>query len=549
MKKTIFKNKFVQILCLFIGLFATVALLTQMPAWLEYAQANAETQGVGRTQATTLPAETQRIGEYTTQPTTDPTVLPSTEPTITPTIQHTTAASTTPAPTTPAPTTAVLTTPAPTTSEPTTVAPTTPAPTTPAPTTAASTTPAPTTAIPTTPTPTTQPPTQPTVPTGPVNPQNIVNNFGSNPKTDRNFTWITAKNAQPGFVEYCRLTDFTSFEADNILREPAITCLSDTNIGFRFIHKASLKNLQPGTEYVYRVGGGSGYSPQGVFKTEEASLQEFTFISTTDTQGASEKDYAAWNNTLETALKKFPDARFLLHTGDMVDDGESIWHWNQFMNSAKDTFMKLPILPVVGNHEANNKIGKNVNLKNFTDSFNLPDAGLEGIAPGTVYSIDYGEAHIAVLNTHFTKVSELRTQMAWLREDMSNSDKTWKLVAFHRSPYGGRCYADAGIFRSEWAPVFDELGIDLILTGHDHNYVRTYPLKGGKVVDEGKGTVYMVGNTGGVKFYDPVYYDFQQVCLQPKTQIYFAVTVSGSQLAVNVFDVIDNLVDTLTLKK
>ena len=120
---------------------------------------------------------------------------------------------------------------------------------------------------------------------------------------------------------------------------------------------------------------------------------------------------------------------------------------------------------------------------------------------------------------------------------------------FHRSPYGGRCYADAGIFRSEWAPVFDELGIDLILTGHDHNYVRTYPLKGGKVVEEGKGTVYMVGNTGGVKFYDPVYYDFQQVCLQPKTQIYFAVTVSGSQLAVNVYDIKDNLVDTLTLKK
>ena len=225
MKNSLFKNKLIQILCLFIALFATVAILTQLPAWLEKVQANAETQGTIQTPGTTLPTETheveQSVTQPTTRPTTEPTIRPSTEPTITTTTHPTT----TPEPTTPEPTT-----------QPTTAIPTTPKPTTPIPTTAAPTTPIPTTAvpttpIPTTPTPTTQPTTQPTAPTGPVYPQNIVNNFGSDPKTDRNFTWVTAKETQPGFVEYCKLTDFMSFEAANIIRAAAGSYLGPDQAG------------------------------------------------------------------------------------------------------------------------------------------------------------------------------------------------------------------------------------------------------------------------------------------------------------------------------
>ena len=94
-----------------------------------------------------------------------------------------------------------------------------------------------------------------------------------------------------------------------------------------------------------RVGSGNGFSSREASRLRRKELSEFTFIDITDSQGDSEKDYNVWKNTLDKALAKFPDAGFLLHTGDTVDDGESIWHWNQFMRAARDKFMKLPILP------------------------------------------------------------------------------------------------------------------------------------------------------------------------------------------------------------
>lgn len=62
----------------------------------------------------------------------------------------------------------------------------------------------------------------------------------------------------------------------------------------------------------------------------------------------------------------------------------------------------------------------------------------------------------------------------WLKADMEKSDKPWKIVALHRGPYGATY--DSAEVRDALTPAFDEAGIDLVLQGHDHNYVRTYAM-------------------------------------------------------------------------
>ena len=378
-------------------------------------------------------------------------------------------------------------------------------------------------------------------------PKSVFMNFGDNSQTGINFSWNTASKIKTGVVEYCQEDLFHGFTGANVLRVTAHSYEAKNDKDTRTIHKAELTNLKPGMEYVYRVGNGTdSFSPQSSFKTAGGDLKSFTFISLTDTQGESAKDYLKYKNILDKALEKFPETSFLIHTGDMVDNGDRISQWDLFSGAAKAELMKLPIAPSVGNHEAFNKNNTNANTKNFVNTFNPTIAKDTGAPSGTVYSFDYGNAHIAVMNTQCGS-KNLKKQAEWLKKDMTKSGKLWKIVALHRGPYGATY--DTTDIRRVWTPVFDEVGVDLVFQGHDHNYVRSYPMKNKVRVKDGEGTVYMIGNTGGVKFYPLKSRSWQAVNLQPKTQMYIAVTIENSIMTVGAYDVKNTLCDSLVIKK
>nr|WP_315019595.1 metallophosphoesterase family protein [uncultured Aminipila sp.] len=375
----------------------------------------------------------------------------------------------------------------------------------------------------------------------------VINNFAKDPTTGRNFTWNTPLSNKTGVFEYCRKEEFQGFDSMNIIKVIAQSYETKTDKDTRMIHKVSLKNLEPGTEYTYRIVYDSGiFSPQETFKTASKGLDPFTFIQITDTQGSNATDYSLWKNTLGKALEKFPGADFLIHTGDMVDDGGKINQWDLFADAANSELMNLPIAPTIGNHEMLNKNGSNPNAKNFTDTFNIPSTINTGAPSGTVYSFDYGNAHIAVMNTECGK-ENLKAQGDWLISDMSGTDKLWKIVALHRGLYGATY--DSSEIRNAWAPIFDQLGIDLVLQGHDHNYVRTYPMKAETIVSAGKGTVYITANSGGVKFYPQKWRSWQAVDLQPYIQMFIAVTVNNNKMVIDAYDVNNVLRNTKTLTK
>lgn len=377
-------------------------------------------------------------------------------------------------------------------------------------------------------------------------PESVVSTFGKNPETGRNFTWITPLDTKNGVVEYCVKDKFKGFDKVNIQSATAKSYKTNTDNDTRIIHKVELVNLKPGTEYVYRVGIKGYYSEQGVFRTAAKDLTSFTFINITDTQGTSISDYKVWKGTLDKALEKFPDARFLIHTGDMVDNGQDIGQWDNFTEVARKELIKLPIVPVVGNHEMLNSNKTNNNAKNYTDRFDTPQVQGTGAPLGTVYSFDYGNAHIAVMNTQCGG-NNLKSQGEWLRNDMAKSLKKWKIVALHRGPYGATY--DTTDIRKAWVPIFDELGIDLVLQGHDHNYMRSYPMKNGVAVKPGKGTIYMVGNTGGVKFYPLKSRSWQAVDLQPRVPMYISVTVSSTKMVIRAYDNKNKLRDSFIVNK
>lgn len=373
----------------------------------------------------------------------------------------------------------------------------------------------------------------------------VINHFGEDPCTERNFAWETGKAIKTGQVEYAPKSGFKSFKSKSVTVAKASSHSTETDAGVRMVHKVSLSGLQPGTLYVYQVKNDNGtVSLRGVFRTAESKPESFTFLHITDTQGSDADDYRLWSKTLKSALTSFPDARFLIHTGDMVDSGQKIGQWDMFTGAVIPELISLPIEPVVGNHEAVNSTGINPSAKYFTDRFNLPEEIDAGAPPGTVYSFDYGYAHIAVLNTECSE-EILKKEAAWLLSDMTDTDRPWKIVALHRGLYGATY--DSATVRKLWAPAFDRAGVDLVLQGHDHNYVRSYPLDSGKKVLPGKGTVYITANTGGVKMYPKKQRAWQEVGLQPYTQMFVAVTVEQKKMTIQAYDINQKLIDSLTI--
>ena len=75
-------------------------------------------------------------------------------------------------------------------------------------------------------------------------------------------------------------------------------------------------------------------------------------------------------------------------------------------------------------------------------------------------------------------------QTRWLEETLSAASRDdgidWIIVQIHQdamssSTHGNGC--DLGI-RESWLPLFDRHGVDLVLCGHDHDYERSWPVRG-----------------------------------------------------------------------
>lgn len=156
-------------------------------------------------------------------------------------------------------------------------------------------------------------------------------------------------------------------------------------------------------------------------------------------------------------------------------------------------------------------------------------------SPGAVYSFVYGNALFVVASTEDYKVEGyLDSLKLYIRQEVkAHPDVNWKIMVSHKAIYTGAAHqddTDARIVRQALAPLYDELGIDLVIQGHDHVYevigpVKNYTLveqavsqvrevpadpdknatgREGGVFDVSDGTLYFLNNSAGKKKYYPL---------------------------------------------
>ena len=375
-------------------------------------------------------------------------------------------------------------------------------------------------------------------------PYDIVTTLKGDPETSRAFTWYTSDSNAAGVLELVE-GQTSSFADKEVIRVEAVNTTIQTDNGTRGVHKVEVTGLEPGTLYTYRVGSGieGEWSASAEFTTAEEDIDNVTFINVADSQGETAADFKLWGKTLNKAFQTFPEAEFIVHNGDLTEDPENSAGWDQFFGNVQDLVSEIPLMPVTGNHD---EVDDDATY--YTSHFNLPDNGAKGSIAGTNYSFDYGPVHVAVLNTE----SNLKKQTQWLEEDLSNTDAKWKIVAMHRPVYGGNTYKKI----EDWAEIFDEYEVDLVLQGHNHEYSRSFPLRDGEIVGDGetpvgatKGTVYVVTNASGGKFNEKKEDQFyHKVHFQNNSQMFAGISITGDTLTYQAYDVDGKKLDEFVLK-
>lgn len=305
-------------------------------------------------------------------------------------------------------------------------------------------------------------------------------------------------SSQRGFCWYTNVETDTKIVICNEQNEDITASL---NVAYssgswqgNFMHKAVVSGLDAGCAYTYKVGDGVNWSKTGSFTTDDGD-DNVDFIFYADPQASSEANFEAAAKVVNEAFDLMPNPDFTVTLGDFTNDSTNA-EWDAYAKYFDDISLRASFAPVNGNHDSDANWFKNM--------FTLDESESVQTKTGVNYSFDYGNVHIAVVNT-CDLISVSDAQLDWLRNDMNSTSADWKIVMMHKSPYtlgkDGK-WPDALYLQETLAAVCDETNVDLVLSGHDHMYLRTKPLNDNNVVSQEKGTTYVLSGTVGTKRYE-----------------------------------------------
>ena len=171
-------------------------------------------------------------------------------------------------------------------------------------------------------------------------------------------------------------------------------------------------------------------------------------------------------DTIENIISVQPE--LIITTGDHVKDEKSAKCWIKMSEPIKD---KLKI--AIGNHDAEfskiyKQIIKNHNLKSPYYSHNFKN--IHFISLSTEHPYEEGSKQYKFIKSDLKKAS-------------TNSSINWIIVHQHKPLYSTNAdMEESERIKNIFLPLFEKYGVDLVISGHNQYYERTYPMSYNEVV-------------------------------------------------------------------
>lgn len=329
------------------------------------------------------------------------------------------------------------------------------------------------------------------------------------------------------------------------------------------VYSAPLDKLKPGNPFTYRISTAG----KPIFEASSIARKPANAPSHFVVFGDCAADTVGQRAVAFQVAKEKPDYIFI--TGDIVYSRGRVSEyqtkfWPVYNTDKADPKAGAPLLRstlftgVIGNHDSQPVIDFDVNPDGlaFYNYWSLPLNG-PVLTPGSGntpelkgnetikrnflnatsatfprmanYSFDYGSVHWTVIDSN-PYVDWTSTEFReWVQADLKAASKAkWRLVAFHHPPFN----SSKAHFKEQrirlLASIFEAGKVDLVLSGHVHNYQRSHPLtfqiepgftlaKGGTEVPgkwtldksfdgdkntKPKGVLYIITGAGGANLYN-----------------------------------------------
>ncbi|MCY0996516.1 metallophosphoesterase [Myxococcus sp. MISCRS1] len=309
-------------------------------------------------------------------------------------------------------------------------------------------------------------------------------------------------------------------------------------------HAVVLTGLKPGTEYTYEVSACGLKTPAKSFRTAPVPgtrRVHFAAMGDFGTGGSDQRRVTA------RMVQTKPELFVALGDNAYPDGTEADFQEHLFVPMA-ELLSQVPLFASPGNHEYVTNQGQP-----YLDNLYMPTNNPEGTE--RYYSFDWGHVHFVSLDSNCAiglssaERCSLARQKAWLETDLAGTTQPWKVVFFHHPPWSSGEHGSQLTMRRQFAPLFEKYGVDLVLTGHDHNYERSKPMKGDDVASSG-GIPYLVVGGGGATLRA---FDTSQPAWSAmrdnKAYGFLDVEVVDGLLTANLLTTDGKVLDSLTLRK
>jgi hypothetical protein len=342
--------------------------------------------------------------------------------------------------------------------------------------------------------------------------------------------------------------------AQTVTADSRLVPASSTGLSFNYYqHEATVTGLTPGTTYDYDVFVGGAAATAGTDRLTTAPASPngtVRFIAFGDSGTGSSQQRAL------AAVMTGDPFDLAVHTGDVAygnsggtGDATYATYQSWFFDIYRDWLRRRPFFPSNGNHDT--RAGTSWG-RAYLDLFVLPPSAGAGAYPDHAeryYSFDYGPVHFVALDTEpaFQDPARRVEQLAWLQADLAATGQPWKIAYFHRSPYssGGEHGSDLAI-RQAFGPIFEANGVQLVVSGHEHDYERSVPWRVSTNAARQAVSYVVTGGGGG-----PTYPAGENAwtARSASTHHYTRVTVNGCTATLQAIDLSGAIIDDWPLNR